>query len=171
MVEKEVQREREAEGPGQTHYDYTMQKQKSVIVQAKKGIKVVRGKEKPWEINRQGIIRNYADNEDPKIANNNWTIFCHEVRQHSGRHKHQGGINLFVIKGRGYTVVDGERYDWKEGDLILLSIKKGGVEHQHFNIDDKPSKWVAFRHRFQADGIGAFREQKESFMLWKEKDK
>ena len=45
----------------------------------------------------------------------------------------------------GYPIVDGERWDWKKGSLVLLPMKPGGVEHQHFNLDPGgPSIWVAF---------------------------
>jgi hypothetical protein len=43
-------------------------------------------------------------------------------------------------------VVDGVRYDWKKGDLILLPIKPGGVDHQHFSEDpNEPAEWMAIR--------------------------
>ena len=66
------------------------------------------------------------------------------IHHHSGKHRHQGGLAIFVLEGAGYTVVDGKRYDWKAGDLILLPIKPGGVSHQHFNADPKkPARWLA----------------------------
>jgi len=37
-----------------------------------------------------------------------------------------------------------------------------GVEHQHFNLEDKPSRWVAMENRKVADLVGAFMEQKEN---------
>ncbi len=47
--------------------------------------------------------------------------------------------------GEGYSVVDGERLDWEAGDLLLLPLQPGGVEHQHFNRSpDQPVKWIAF---------------------------
>lgn len=168
MTQKEILREKEASGPSLTHYDDTMKKLRERVEQSRRGTKVIKGRSRPWEINRQGIIRNYADNENTELANNNWTIFCHEVRHHSGRHTHPGGMNLFVLKGKGYTVVDGKRFDWSEGDLILLPIKRGGVEHQHFNLDGLPSRWICLRHRSISDNTGHYREQKENFMMWKE---
>ena len=169
MVEKEIQREREVETPALTHYDKSSQELREMNRKAKEGKKVLKSKSIPYEVNRQGVVKNYFKGDLTDICNDRWTIFCHEIRQHSGKHLHQGGINLFVIKGEGYTTVDGKRYNWKEGDLILLPIKKGGVVHQHFNTDGQPSKWVAFRHRTTSDGVGAFREQKETFSMWKEK--
>lgn len=169
MVEKEAIKEKEAEVPAKTEYDNIMQTQNYRNRAAKEGKKIIKAKDVPFEINRQGIVRFYCASGFKDLTNDDWRIFCHEIRQHSGRHKHQGGINLFVIKGKGYSVVNGQRYDWSEGDLIVLPIKKGGVEHQHFNLDGQPSRWVAFQN-FHSNWIGHFMEQRETFSLWKEKD-
>src|SRR5439155_811034 len=74
-----------------------------------------------------------------------WNVFVQDIRVHSGKHRHQGGLVIYIMEGEGYSVVDGERHDWEAGDLLLLPVKKGGVEHQHFNKDDAhPAKWIAF---------------------------
>lgn len=169
MVEKEALKEKEAEVPAKTEYENIVRTTKERNLQAKLGKKLIKAKEVPFEINRQGIVRFYASEGFKDLTTDDWSIFCHEIREHSGRHKHQGGINLFVIKGKGYTVVDGQRFDWSEGDLILLPFKRGGVEHQHYNLDGKPSRWVAFRHR-RSNWVGNIMEQKETFSLWKEKE-
>ncbi len=160
MVQKEVVKEKEAEIK-ENVYDYQERRVKEMKQRALTGVKVIRGKDNPFALNRQGYIRHYAHEERTDLACPNWAIFSHDIRVHSGRHRHQGGYHLFVIKGVGYTTVDGIRYDWKEGDLILLPIKKGGVVHQHFNLDGKPSRWVAFNHLRFAETYGRFREQKE----------
>lgn len=51
----------------------------------------------------------------------------------------------------------------------MLNHKKGGVEHQHFNIDDKPSRWLAFMYYPLNKAVGWWMEQKENFSQWKEK--
>ena len=72
-------------------------------------------------------------------------MFVQDIRVHSGKHRHQGGLVIYIIQGEGYSIVDGERHDWEAGDLLLLPVKPGGVEHQHFNKDDAhPAKWIAF---------------------------
>lgn len=172
MVQKEASKEKEAEVPVKTQYDTNREHDIKINQQNKTGQKVIRSKDTPFEVNRQGIVRFYAS-QGPgfeNLTNNNWSVFCHEIRQHSGRHRHQGGINLFVTQGKGYSVVNGKRYDWSEGDLILLPILKGGCEHQHFNLDGKPSRWVALRNH-RSSWIGNFMEQRETFSMWKEKDK
>ena len=171
MAEKEALREKEAEISEETRYDTALQERRKTNQLARLGKKLIRAKDIPFEINRQGIVRFYSEEgyRYKHLTNDNWSIFCHEIKQHSGKHVHQGGLVLFVLKGRGYTVVDEKRFDWSEGDLICLPIKKGGVVHQHFNLDGKPSRWVAFSNRRST--IGRFMEQKEAFSMWKENHK
>jgi len=69
----------------------------------------------------------------------------HDIKTRSGKHRHQGGLVIYVLEGKGYSVVDGERWDCEQGDLVLLPMKPEGVEHQHFNLDpQKPAIWCAF---------------------------
>lgn len=52
-------------------------------------------------------------------------------------HRHPGEAFLYVVSGRGYSVVDGRRYDWGSGDLVCVHQY---VWHQHFNADpDNPA--------------------------------
>jgi gentisate 1,2-dioxygenase len=52
---------------------------------------------------------------------------------------------IYILEGEGWSEVDGERHDWEAGDLLLLPLKPGGVEHKHYNrYEDKPAKWIAF---------------------------
>ena len=63
-------------------------------------------------------------------------------------------------------VVDGARQDWKKGDLILLPLKQGGVEHQHFNTDpNKPARWLALIYAPFQDSMAHFLDQKEESPL------
>lgn len=60
-----------------------------------------------------------------------------------------------MIEGRGWTVVDGIRHGWEAGDLILLPLKPGGVEHQHFNAEPaKPCVWLGIIHGGLWDALG-----------------
>jgi gentisate 1,2-dioxygenase len=71
-------------------------------------------------------------------------VFEQVIYRHSGMHRHQGGLAIFVLDGDGYTIVDGARCDWTAGDLLLLPIKPDGVIHQHFNRDPRrPARWLA----------------------------
>ncbi len=170
MVEKEATREKETElvVPIDPHGDDPVNDARRRKDKALKGRKVIKGKEIPFSMSRMAIHRNYAREWTEDLCNNNWVIFVHDIRTHSGKHVHQGGLVLFVIKGKGYTVVDKRRFDWGEGDLICLPVKKGGVEHQHFNLERTPSRWCAFIFKPQWDLIGRIHEMRESNPFWKE---
>lgn len=167
MVEKGTIKVKEADRPEPDYYELVLKDVKQRNDKAAKGVKLVRGKDNPWTFSRQGYIKRYANIKRVENSLSNLVLFVHEIRTHSGRHKHQGGYNLFVLKGKGYTVVDGVRNDWQEGDLIQLAFKPGGVEHQHFNGDDRPSRWLALNCLPFADMVGAFLEQKENHPDWK----
>lgn len=105
---------------------------------------LVRGVDMPWEQNRQGRVKLYLNPEYRENALRDWTFFLHDIRIHTGSHRHQGGIFIYVVEGEGYTLVDGVRHDWSAGDLILLPLQPGGVEHEHHNLDpDTRCRWVA----------------------------
>lgn len=169
MVEKEMVREREAESTDGFEYERKVDYYKQVIERGRTGKKVVHGKDIPWSFSRQGIARHYLDFYKTENALTTMRFFVHDVRTHSGKHVHQGDIVLFILRGKGYTVVDDKTFDWSEGDLILLPVKKGGVVHQHFNKDGKPSRWLAMRSLPLTELFGNFIEQKETSPWWKGK--
>lgn len=112
---------------------------------AETGKVVIRGAERAWQTSRQGRSKYYVHIEADDVPTQDWMIFRKEVHTESGAHTHQGGLVIYVLRGHGYSVFDGERIDWKVGDVLVLPIKPGGVEHQHFNLDPSgSSEWIAF---------------------------
>ncbi|MBI2954892.1 MAG: cupin domain-containing protein [Chloroflexi bacterium] len=129
---------------------------------------LVKSTDREWEICRQAKMKSYLspwmfqDN-----ALNDWAVFMQDIVERSGRHRHQGGLAIFVLEGRGWTVVDGVRMDWEKGDLILLPIKPGGCEHQHFNAEPgKPCKWMAMYYSRTLEQIATTMEQVELSPLY-----
>ncbi len=112
---------------------------------ATSGLALIRGTEIPWHQNRQCRVRYYLmPPYKTDTALQTMAVFEQIIYHHSGIHRHQGGLAIFILDGEGYTIVDGERYDWTAGDLLLLPIKPGGVGHQHFNRDpNRPARWLA----------------------------
>lgn len=165
MVQKEVQREVEAV-PVEADSPYSWMKREKDGLES--GVILIKGKEKPHVLNEQGFIKRLSTPDMEYTASNNMMVFLHRIVHHSGRHRHQGGYSLFVLEGKGYTTVDGVRHDWEEGDLILLPIKPGGVEHQHFNEDPRgASRWMALVSRPLIEIISRRVEQKEVHPDWK----
>ena len=167
MAEREAQRTKEAEAKQVSFYEWAYSHMREQRERALKGQMVVRGKEVPWEQGRQGLLKWYVHPLREELAAGGWYFFLHDIRTHSGRHQHQGGLAIFVVEGKGWTTVDGVCHDWEEGDLILLPIKPEGVVHQHFNAEPgKSCKWLAMIYIPHEDALGNVIEQKEVSPDW-----
>jgi quercetin dioxygenase-like cupin family protein len=58
-----------------------------------------------------------------------------EETPHSSSHKHaHTEAMLYVLEGRGYSIIDGKRYDWEEGDAVHVPPRM--TVHEHFNDSD-----------------------------------
>lgn len=162
-LERERMRERERLPEPISYYEHFLQHWKEVRARNRTGKYVVKASERNWDRTRQGEIKYYLH---PQLIDDtalqDWQVFVHNIYKHSGKHLHQGGLLIFVLEGSGYTVVNGQREEWKAGDLLLLPIKPGGVEHQHFNHDPmKPAKWLAFVYWPFHDQLASTAEQIE----------
>jgi len=167
MSQRVETREREPEQPAGL-YEESYAYHKLRDEQAAKGAVVVRNRDVEWETARQGRLRYFCHRRSwDRLAATGWHVFEQDIRRHSGKHVHQGGLVIFVLEGRGYSVVDGVRYDWKKGDLIVLPIMPGGCEHQHFNLQEgQPCRWMAFVYRPLKDALGQEFRQVETSPDW-----
>lgn len=147
MVErlKEIGLQTREPQPAEPHYDYLVKWLNERRQHCLEGKVVIKGKDCPFQQTKQSYAQYFSSIRMwDKLGATGWHVFKQRIIQHSGRHRHQGGLAIFILEGKGYSVVDGIRYDWKAGDLIVLPLKPGGVEHQHFNLEDKYSEWLAF---------------------------
>ncbi|MBI2849028.1 MAG: cupin domain-containing protein [Chloroflexi bacterium] len=170
MAEREAVRHREGrlEVKAEQYYEEAYELYAQARERARRGKVVVRGKDLPWVQSRQSTVKYFLSPGIEGLAIQSWRVFIHNIRSHTGRHRHQGGLALYVLEGKGYTTVDGVRHDWEEGDLVLLPIKPGGVVHQHFNTDpEKPCKWLALIYEHFHEATGYDLEQVEVHPDWK----
>ena len=145
MAELERERVRERESLPGAVYEKCYEERVQFVELGKNGTIVVRETDRDWELCRQGRIKPYLiRNQFPDTVLQDWWVFVHDIRKQSGKHRHQGGLVLFVIAGEGATEVNGERVEWEEGDLILLPFHPDGIEHVHFNRGDGIAQWLAF---------------------------
>ncbi len=167
MVEKIAEKKREPE-PEETLYDQSYRLINEAAETREQGKVIIKGKDIPFQQSRQALLRFLLHPKDwHNVAVPYWYIFINHIKVHSGKHVHQGGLALYVLEGKGYTVVDGVKYNWKEDDLILLPIKPGGVEHQHFNEDlRQPCEWIAFGFNPMMEAAAHRMEQKEEHPDW-----
>ena len=114
--------------------------------QRKNGLQVIRGATLPQEVNRQGLMRWYMHPAIKDTILSTHLFFEQEIPPGSrtGRLKFQGEQVMYILEGRGYTVLDGVKHSWKAGDVVNLPLRKQGIVIQHFNEDpEKPVKFVA----------------------------
>jgi len=147
MTEIERVRERERPPIKENPYERIIRQRRELAARNLTGPVVVRSEDREWFQTRQGKLKFYLDPvtfKDTPLQH--WRVFIHDIKTRSGKHRHQGGLVIYVLEGKGYSIVDGERKDWEKGDLVLLPMKPEGVEHQHFNLNspDQPAVWAAF---------------------------
>ncbi len=172
MVEKVLEKGRDPE-PAETVYDQQRRIDNERIKRRIEGKVVIKGNEIPYEQNRQGLVKWYSwDGIWDQHSVTGWRIFTNLIKKHGGKHRHQGGLGLFILSGKGYTVVDGVKYDWEDGDLVILPVKPDGNEHQHFNENpDSTSEWMAFIFTPVRDPTGVEFLQRDEHPDWGGKKK
>ncbi len=150
-------RERDREVKFENTYEMILDQRRKFAERQMTGKVVIREKDREWEQHRQGRVKYYLQPlafSDHALTD--WQVFKQDVRKHSGSHRHQGGLVIFCLEGKGYTMVDAVRHDWEAGDLLLLPLKPEGVEHQHFNAEEgKPCKWIAFIYLPYSDMVAS----------------
>ena len=145
MVDQTRTRQREQESAPGGRYEQALEVVGDFVELGKNGTILIKEDARDWELCRQGVVKFYmVKDEYPDNALQDWYVFVHDIKKQSGKHRHQGGLVLFVIEGVGSTEVNGERIDWEEGDCILLPLHPDGIEHVHFNRGDGGAKWLAF---------------------------
>jgi quercetin dioxygenase-like cupin family protein len=146
---------------GRDDYERFLDKHHERHFRAQDGDIVIHRKDKPIQRTRQADSTWWLNSQtvgqpDNRAAVQDWDIFMHHIREHTGAHSHQGGLLIYVVDGKGATDVGGKQVDWKAGDLLLLPITAGGIPHQHFNHQEGDiARWVAFIHRPMQDALGS----------------
>lgn len=78
-----------------------------------------------------------APGDEPFLSQ---TLQVHFVRMepHSANagHGHQNEAIFYILEGYGHEVHDQQRYEWKQGDLVVVHTDS---VHRHFNDSDEPA--------------------------------
>lgn len=66
-------------------------------------------------------------------------------KQHTKAHRHVHSAIYHVLEGKGYTVMDGEKFEWEKGDFFILPpwsyhehVNTGDGDAYLFSFNDKP---------------------------------
>lgn len=78
--------------------------------------------------------------------------------QLTNKHRHTYETVLFVLEGRGYTEIEGEKVEWQKGDAVYIP---SWAWHRHQNLSDvEPAKYIACENAPQLQNLGvALREE------------
>ncbi|MEC9340653.1 MAG: cupin domain-containing protein [Pseudomonadota bacterium] len=145
MAEQTRDRVREREAAPGGKYEELLALRGAFNERNQNGKLLIRDSDREWEQGKQGYGKIFLMDElTPDTALRDWYVFVHDIKKQSGKHRHQGGLVLFVLEGEGSTEVNGEIIHWEEGDCILLPILPEGCEHVHFNRGNGTAKWIAF---------------------------
>lgn len=103
----------------------------------KNALSVIAGKDLPWEVNTQGIMRWYLHPLMEDTVVNPFLFYEQEIPplSRSGRVKTSGGQIFYIWEGKGYTVLDGVKHYWEPDAVVQIPLRPAGVIYQHFNID------------------------------------
>ncbi|MEN0052380.1 MAG: cupin domain-containing protein [Mucilaginibacter sp.] len=78
--------------------------------------------------------------------------------QLTNKHRHTYETVLYVLEGKGYTEIEGEKIEWQKGDAIYIP---SWAWHRHQNLSDTESaKYIACENAPQLQNLGvALREE------------
>lgn len=78
--------------------------------------------------------------------------------QLTNKHRHTYETVLYVISGKGYTEIEGEKITWEAGDAVYIPV---WAWHCHQNLSDtEPAKYIACENAPQLQNLGvALREE------------
>src|SRR6202007_2648931 len=119
MAETERTRERERGTIALTPYDIFMRSRREFHERQQSGQVVIKPSDREFQMTRQGRLMYHLNPEIHKDTPlQDWRVFSHDIKTQSGKHRHQGGLVIYVITGKGYSVVGGESIDWHGGGVL-----------------------------------------------------
>lgn len=77
----------------------------------------------------------------------------------SNRHRHTYETILYVLEGRGYSVIEDRKIEWEPGDAVYIPV---WAWHYHVNADpEKPARYLACENAPMLQNLGrlAIREE------------
>jgi hypothetical protein len=100
MAEMERVKERERPPLQDNPYERSMRARAEFMQRNMTGPMVVSLADRQWHQARQGKLLYYlcpVSHKDTPLQH--WRVFMHEIKTVSGKHKHQGGLLIYVLEG------------------------------------------------------------------------
>src|ERR1700751_839509 len=110
MAEVERVRERERPPLKDNPYERVMPQRKALAERNLTGPVGIDCTKQEWFRARQGKLKFFLDPVSFKETPlQQWRVFIHDIKTRSGKHRHQGGLVIYVLEGKGYSILDGGR--------------------------------------------------------------
>jgi gentisate 1,2-dioxygenase len=122
-------------------YDNLLGFGKEVENKIKTSRKVLKAEEQKNEENRN-ITATYLISRDNGFYNTIIETFIGIIRpgEKSGMHRHMNEACIYILEGKGHSIIEDQRYDWKKGDAMHIPFF---AWHQHFNDGNETVRFLA----------------------------
>ena len=79
---------------------------------------------------------------------------------HDRKHRHYYETLMFILDGRGYSVIEGEKVEWEAGDALHIPPWSW---HQHFNSDtQREIRYLAATNSPLLQNVGGIAQREEA---------
>lgn len=109
--------------------------------------------EVPFKITPRGARSGFLVDKSIGHHTTGLTAVMHQLAPglYQSKHRHGGEAWLYCVEGNGYSIIEGERYDWGPGDLVIVD---HWAWHQHFNASDDKIASLIRVHNFDTLYMG-----------------
>ena len=77
--------------------------------------------------------------------------------EHTKAHQHTGSFVYQCAKGKGYSAINGKRYDWKERDIFCVP---SWAVHEHVNLSETEDACLfSFNDLPVIESLGLYQER------------
>lgn len=77
-----------------------------------------------------------------------------------GNHRHYYESMIYIIQGKGYSIVEGVKVEWEAGDVVYVP---PWAWHQHFNTNpDKEVRYIASTNAPLLQNVGNIARREEA---------
>jgi mannose-6-phosphate isomerase-like protein (cupin superfamily) len=86
-----------------------------------------------------------------------FNIHISEIPAHKATrpHKHHNEAVLYIVKGKGHTILQGKRYDWEAGDFMYVPVM---CWHSNVNDGDEPAYFMGITNKRLLNFLGLDRK-------------
>jgi gentisate 1,2-dioxygenase len=101
----------------------------------------------PFKVTPRGARSGFLVDKAIGHATGGLTAVMHQLAPglYQSRHRHGGEAWLYCVTGEGYSMIDGVKVPWKQGDLVIVDHWSW---HQHFNASPDKVSSIIRVHNF-----------------------